>query len=320
MGYFRRTAARDQVATASYVTYYLPFIAVTLRKKTHFGSMAILSFPFDKPTWILMLLLYVCIALINLFNVKNRIVEISQIHQIILGLPVNNVPEMSSKRIRFLTMLLTTFILRSVYQSLLFHLFRTHFYETPPLTMEGLIENRYNAVCSELSVRFLLDVPQIKNKSLPLIVIYNANEMFPLYFLELNKDKKFVAITNFEFTMFYSLTILSFDNALQLLPINVNEQQIGFYFVKHSYLVDRFNEYILTFQQAGLLLKWKEWYNFEYFVTTTKSVTAYDKVLLINLEHLLGFFTVMLLLHALAAVLFGLEMLSKRLKWLQRFF
>lgn len=282
--------------------------------------MAILTFPFDKPTWSLMLLLYVFIALINIFNVKNRIVENSQIHQIILGLPVKNVPEMSSKRIRFLTLLFSTFILRSIYQSLLFHLFRTHFYETPPLTMEGLIENRFNAVCSELSVRFLLNVPQIKDRSLPLIVIYNANEMFPLYYLELNKDKKFVAITNFEFTMFYALSILSFDNALQLLPINVNEQQIGFYFVKHSYLVDRFNDYILSFQQAGLLLKWKEWYNFEYFVTTSKSVTAYDNVLLINLEHLLGFFTVMLFVYALATVFFGLEVLSKRFKCFQRFF
>lgn len=321
MGYFRRTTARDKIATPSYVTYYLPFVAVILRKEAQIGSLEILTFPFDKPTWALAVAVYFISLLLNLLFVKNRIVKNFQIYQISLGIPVKFVARGAVKRVRFFIMLFYTFILRTVYQCLLFHLFRTHFYEAPPITMEGLIENRYKAICTEISLRYLVDVPHIQNRSLPLSVVYNSNELLPLYHLERNPDKNLVALTNFEFTKFYAVAILGMGNALQLLPISVNEQQIGFYFVKHSYLVDNFNFYILSFQQAGLLDKWKERYSMEYLVSKTSGhETAYEHVLLINLKHLKAFFVLMCSLHLLAAVLFGIEVLSKKFKCLQKLF
>lgn len=321
MGYFRRTTFRDQIATPSYVTYYLPFVAVILRKKTRFQAVGMLTFPFDKTTWILIIAIYIIIVVMNSFNVRNRIIENFQIHQVFLGMPIRNVPKLTSKRVRLLTMLLTSFVLRSVYQSLLFHLFRTHFYEAPPVTLNGLVEHGYKAVCTGMSVQFVINVPQIENGSLPLFVIYSSNELFPLYFLELNSDKNFVAFSVFEFALFYALAVLTGENALQILPININEQQIGFYFTKHSYLVDRFNDYILSFQQSGLLTKWKEWNNMEYLVSQASGhSTSYEDVLIVNLNQLTGFFIVILVMHALAIVSFLLELLSKRVKWLQKCF
>ncbi|XP_046803055.1 uncharacterized protein LOC111674904 [Lucilia cuprina] len=225
MGYFRRTALRDQLASA---------------QLCHLLS-AICS------------LIYLFIVLLNWLNAKNRIVQNFQIHQVFIGMPIKNLPKDSSKRIRLMVMLVTSFILRSVYQSLLFHLFRTHFYESPPVTLDGLVAQGYKA-----------------DRSLPLLIIHSTNEMYPLYFLVVNQDKNFIAMSIFEFTLFYALGILSPKNALQILPINVNEQQIGFYFVKHSYLVDQFNNYILYFQQAGLLQKWKEWSNMEHLKKVLK--------------------------------------------------
>ncbi|XP_037813398.1 uncharacterized protein LOC119604691 [Lucilia sericata] len=321
MGYFRRTALRDQLATPSYVTYYLPFVAVMLRRQTQFQSMGMLTFPFDKITWILIIVIYLLIVLMNWLNVKNRIVQNFQIHQVFMGMPIKNTPKESSKRVRLMVMLVTSFILRSVYQSLLFHLFRTHFYELPPVTLDGLVAQGYKAVCSAMSLNFIVNVPQIQDRSLPLYVIHSTNEMYPLYFLEVNQDQNFVAMSIFEFTLFYALGILSRHNALQILPINVNEQQIGFYFVKHSYLVDQFNNYILYFQQAGLLQKWKEWSNMEHLVSQQNGhSTSYENVFMVNLKQLLGFFYVVLMMHSVAFAVFALELLSKKIKWLQRIF
>ncbi|XP_065365321.1 uncharacterized protein LOC135958344 [Calliphora vicina] len=321
MGYFRRTALRDKIATPSYVTYYLTFVAVMLRKQTQFQNVGMLTFPFDKTTWTLIIVIYVLIVVMNSFNVKNRIVENFQIHQVFIGMPIKNVPKITSKRLRLSVMLITSFILRSVYQSLLFHLLRTHFYEEPPQTLDGLVANGYKAICSEMSLNFVVNVPQIEDHSLPLFVVYSSNEMYPLYYMEHNSDQNFVAISILEFTLFYAIGLLSTDNALVILSVSVNEQQIGFYFVKHSYLVDRFNYYILYFQQAGLLQKWKEWSTMEYLVTQQSGdSTSYENVLMVNLKQLFGIFFVMAILHSLSIVVFGLELLSKKFKWLQKFF
>ncbi|XP_065365323.1 uncharacterized protein LOC135958346 [Calliphora vicina] len=285
VGYFRRTAKRDKIATSSYVTYYLPLVAVILRKQSKYESLSIFTFPFDSITWTLTLIFYGLIIILNNLNVDRRRVNNFQIYEILMGMSVKSVPKVSSKRIHFMTALLSSFFLRSVYQSLLFYLFRTHFYKSPPRSLEDLVAEGYKAVCNEMSLNFIANVPQVQDKSLPIITIYSANEMYPLYYLELFRDQNYAAISNYDFALYYAYQLLSVGDVLQVLPINVNDQQIGFYLAKHSYLVDRFNRYILRFQQAGLLLKWKEWSNFEYQISKQKDAATSKETVLMNNKH-----------------------------------
>ncbi|XP_065365324.1 uncharacterized protein LOC135958347 [Calliphora vicina] len=281
MGYFRRTAGTDKIATPTYVTYYIPIAAINIRKQVQHISMSILTFPFDKTTWILMITFYGLLAGINCF--KNRRIKVPsfQIFEIIIGMPTTKVPRRSSKRIHFTTVLLSSFILRSIYESLLFLLFRTNFYQAAPITLNALVTAGYKAVSTELTKEFLLYVPEIEDKSLPLITINTTDEIYPLSYMDRYRNESLVAMSIVEFAIRYVREQMTVGEALQILAINVKDQQIGFYLSKHSYLSRRFDYYILHFHQAGLLNKWREWTNLYYQVTTKRSSTVYEDALMI---------------------------------------
>ncbi|KAM7350853.1 uncharacterized protein ACRADG_009289 [Cochliomyia hominivorax] len=321
VGYFRRTAERDQVATPSYVTYYLPLVAVILRKQSRHESLRIFTSPFDSFTWTLAILFYGFIILLNNVNLDPQKVNSFQIYEIIIGMSVVTVPKGFLNRINFLTVLLSSFFIRSVYQSLLFYIFRTYFFKSTPISLQGLVDNGYKAVCTEMSLSFLENVPQIQDKSLPVITIYTANEMYPFYYLELYGEENYAAISIYDFALYYAIDILPVGEVLLIIPITVNDQQISFYLAKHSYLVERFNDYILWFQQAGLLYKWKDWSYFDYRITKSskkRSTSNESSVLMVNLNQLIGFYQVVLLLYFISFAIFLLELLSSRIKWLRR--
>lgn len=323
MGYFRRTASRDRIATSTYVTYYLSLVAVILRKQSKYESLSIFTFPFDNTSWGLIILLYCVIILLNNINIERRKINNFYIYEVLIGMSVYKVPKAGTKRITFMTALLSSFFLRSVYQSLLFFLFRTHFYKAPPVSIDGLVADGYQVVSTETSLKFIENIPQILDKSLHVNVIYSPNEMHSLFYLEFHRYENYAAISIIDFAAFYAKEALSTEDMLQVLPINVNDQQIGYYLAKHSYLVERFNDFILWFQQAGLLLKWKEWTTFEYQITKrpgSSSLTSHEAMLMVNLNQLIGFFLIMILLYCMAFVIFILELLSQKIKILQIFF
>lgn len=319
LSYFRRTTERDIIGTPTFVTYFMPIVAFILRKKIEHESIDMLTFPFDTITWLLIVVVYSTIGIFNIYHTRGVRNGFFQIFEIIIGIPIPNVPHRTSKRIRFMTTLISSFILRSVYQSLLFFLFRTNFYQSTPLTIEGLAESGYKAVATDLTSKFLSFVPQIDDNSLPLIVINNTSEMYPLRYLLQHRNENLVAMSIMEFAIHYVRNELPRGEALHILPINVKDQQIGFYLPKHSYLIDRFNTYILRLHQSGLLLKWKEWINYENEVQRSSS-NRYDDTLMVNLNQLFGFLFLIIFLLFVSLVLFVMELLSLKYKCLQRIF
>ncbi|KAM7348573.1 uncharacterized protein ACRADG_007847 [Cochliomyia hominivorax] len=320
MGYFRRTADRDKIATPSYVTYYIPLAAIILRKQANHESMGILTFPFDLITWILICVVYTVIGLFNFFQKRTSSGGVFQVFEVILGMPINTIPQWSSSRISLMTTILSSLILRSIYQSLLFYLYRTNFYQVPPITLNGLVEDGYKAVTTELTQRFLIYVPQIADKTLPLIVINNTNELFPLRYLKLYRNESLVAITIIEFAVRYVDEEMDVGDALQILPINVKDQQVCFYLPKHSYFIEIFDLYIIRFHQAGLLIKWREWNLMNYTVTHRISSSKYESNLIVNLNQLIGFMFLIMFLLFISIVVFVLELMSTKCKWLRKLF
>lgn len=318
MGYFRRTAERDKVATPSYVTFYLSLVAVILRKQNKYKSFSIYTFPFDTPTWILILLSCCLVIALNNFATKRLRKNNFLIFKILFGMTINNIPRNSSRRIYFISTLLCAFFLRSIYQSLLFDFYRTHLYVSPPTTIDALVTEGYQAVCTEMSMHFFGIVTQVQDKTLPIVILYTPNEMGPLYYLVHNSDSNFAAISIFDFALYYGLDILTANEVLVVLPINVNDQQIGFYLTKHSYLVNRFNNYILWFQEAGIQRKFREWTYIEYRIRRQKHFQeAIETELMIKLSELIGFFIIVVSLFLLAFLVFLLELLSKKIKVLE---
>ncbi|KAM7348209.1 uncharacterized protein ACRADG_007625 [Cochliomyia hominivorax] len=321
LGFFRLTAERDKIATPTFVTYYVPLKPLILRKLASHELMGILTFPFDKTTWILMILIYTIIGIINVIQTKQIKGGIFQTFEIIIGVTVKDVPEKISSRLRFMTTILSSFIFRSIYQSLLFFLFRTNFYQAPPVTLDDLAAEGYQFVATELTMQFLLYVPHIENKTIPSIVTNSSSEMSPMRYVEFHRNKTLVAVSIIEFALRYVREELTFGTALRVLPIPIKDQQIGLYLAKHSYLIDRFNDYILRLHQSGLLNKWREWANLDYQVTRKRgSPTTYRSVLMINLKQFSGFILLMIILHVISIVLFILELLSLKYMWLQKFF
>ncbi|XP_065365322.1 uncharacterized protein LOC135958345 [Calliphora vicina] len=214
LGFFRRTNKRDKIATPTYVTYYVPLIALILRKLATHESMDILTFPFDGVTWILMIVVYVIIGIINAVQTKQIKGSIFQTFEIIIGVTTKDVPKKTPTRIRFMTTILSSFILRSVYQSLLFFVFRSNFYIATPYTLNGLATEGYKVVSTELTMQFLLYVPEIENKTLPLIVTNSTSEMSPMRYVEYHRNESLVAISIIEFGIdfWYRLTSITHES------------------------------------------------------------------------------------------------------------
>lgn len=320
MGYFRRTGERDTFGTPTYTTYYLELVAIILRKEAGHEKIVIWSFPFDTATWIMIIVIYIIIGLLN-FS-QNMEIEngIFKIFKVIIGTPVNNLPNWTSTRIKFMTVIISSFILRSIYQSLLFYIFRTNYYKSPPLTFEGLVADGYTAIATELYLRFLIYVPQIEDKSLPLMLINNTNEILSLRYLQLHRNESLVAMSVIEFVTRFIREELAPGEALQVLPINVKDQQICFYMPKHSYFADRLNQYIMFLHQAGLYLKWREWTLYDYQVGEAHLPTTHVKSLIVNLRQLVGFLFLVIFILLASIVLFGLELMSKNFNWMQKLF
>lgn len=319
MGYFRRTAVRDKMATPSPVTYNIPIIGILLRKPKQDIALGMIAYPFDDTTWIIMLIVYAIIGILNCFVMsQGKGGGILSVFEVIIGGSVKNVPKPNAKRISFLTLVLSSFIFRSFYQSLLFFLFRTNYYQTTPTTLEGLAANGYKAVATALTMQFLHHVPEIEDKSLPTVVIDTTDEMIPLRYLYDNRNESLVTMSIEEFALRYVREDLPSGNALLVLSMSVKDQQIGFYLLKHSYLSESFNNYIGHFHQAGLLVKWREWTTSEYQVSQGRASTANPDALMVSMQQLLGFLLLIGFMNSIALLLFGFELLSRKFKWLKK--
>ena len=318
MGYFRRTAVRDKMGTPSPVTYNIPIIGFLLRKPKQNIALGMIAYPFDDTTWIIMLIVYAIIGILNCFVMSQGQSGILSVFEVIIGMSVKTVPKPNAKRISFLTLVISSFIFRSFYQSLLFFLFRSNYYQTEPTTLAGLAANGYKGVVTALSMQFLHHVPEIENKSLPTIVIDTTDDMVPLRYLYDNRNESLVAMSIEDFALRYVREDLPSGNALLVLPTSVKDQQISFYLLKHSYLSESFNNYIDHFHQAGLLVKWREWTISKYHVTHGRSSTGNQDTLIVSIKQLIGFLFLIGVMNSIALLLFGLELLSRKYIWLKK--
>ena len=320
LGVFRVTTERNAVATPTIVTYNVPIIPFVLRKLSTRKSIGLLSFPFDHSTWLLLIVVYSAIGILNVIETKDIKSGIFHTFEIVIGSAVKTSPTKSSSRLRFITTIVSSFILRSVYQSLLFYIFRINFYLTPPYSLKGLGDEGYKALATNVTATFLLQIPELANNTLPLIITNSSSEMSPFRYMEFHRDELLVTMSTVEFGLRYVEEELAYGAALRLLPHTITDQQIGFYLPKHSYLIDRFNDYILRLNAAGLLEIWKKWTNADFKVTRrTVSRGEYNSAMIINLKHFSGFLTLMAILHMTSIVLFVVEMLSIKYKRLQTF-
>lgn len=298
----------------------MPLVAIVLRRQDQYESIGILTFPFDKCTWALLGLSCAILTIMNYFqrNGENNLSSL-QIFEVLIGSPTSNLPKDTSRRIRFLLWIFSCFILRTIYQSLLFYLYRIHFYKSPPTTLQGLADGSYTTICSKISSNFLLYVPQILDETLPLLVLNGSNEIEPLRYLERRPNENLAVISIMDFAVYYAAIEMDDRNALQVLPINVNDQQIVFYFTKHSYLIHRIDNCILRYHQAGLLEKWRQWTSNEFKVTKRKGhASNINNELWVDLNQLIGFYYVILFLHTISFVVFLLELLSKKFAGLKK--
>ncbi|XP_013104477.2 uncharacterized protein LOC106085025 [Stomoxys calcitrans] len=320
-GFFRRTAERDAIASPTYVTFNLPVVAVILRRQNEYQSLEVLTFPFDTTSWLLLILSSLILMAINKIKRRPRrsYVNSWQIVEALLGMPSHEMPERLSLRATLMIWTLSTLILRSVYQSLLFYLYRTRFYREPPNSLSELAESGYRAVCTIRSEPVLDFIPQFMDKSLHLTVLNTTNEMEPLLYLETHPEENIVAISVADTVYYYVQKMLSLDNVFLILDFRINDQQVSYYVPKHSYLIDRFNKYILTFHQTGFLEYWRKMSLESYRVLSGSDGTEYENELLIDMKQFMGFMSILLFMHSVALIVFILEMLSKRYAFLRKF-
>ncbi|XP_058978071.1 uncharacterized protein LOC131802241 [Musca domestica] len=320
-GFFRRTPERDDLATSTYVTFSVPLAAVVVRRESGHESLNVLIFPFDMPTWVLLIISSLILIIINYFRQKNvRSASTWQIIESLLGLPSVRIPERLSPRVTFIIWMLSTFVLRLVYQSILFFLYRTQFYRQPPTTVIDFAVSGYRAVCTQPTAPLLTYIPQFMDNSLPLIVLNTTDEMAPLRYIDKNSHENLVAITVRDFVFYYVHTELSRSKVFILMQMSLNDQKITFYVPKHSYLAERLENCILGYHQMGFMELWRKLTYESFRISQSSYSTKYEAALLVNLRQIMSFIYLVVFLQSASIVIFVLELLSKKFDFLKKLF
>lgn len=318
MGYFRRTMIDDEFITTSDATYFLRLVALVIETEEQYDAIDILKYPFDKVTWSLLGVSCGILALINAFQRSACKENYFQILETVIGVSTNSVPSGMARRICFVLWLLSTFLLRSIYQSLLFYVYSTHFYKVLPVSLNILAAAGFKTISTEFSRNIVVNVAQIANGRLPLITLNNSDEMEPIRYLKNNPEENVIALTTMDFVFVYLSNEMEEGKGVQALKLKVYPET-GFHFTKHSYLIDSFNDYISRFHQAGLLNNWKHWTIYDYKVSEKANKAGVESDLIFSLNQLIGFFYFILFVHLTSFVVFLLELLSVNIVWLRRY-
>lgn len=129
--------------------------------------------------------------------------------------------------------------------------------------------------------------------------------------------------SSFKGTILSSVDHVKYENKksyslgkLQILKENVFTFQICIYLQKSSCLMDTLNDYILKITQSGIISKWIESLQENKYETAKKGKQPQK----LTNEQFLGTYILCLCGLLISCVVFALEILSKKLKFLQNIF
>lgn len=277
--------------------------------------MKTFTYAFDANVWICVFLS--CLLLILINSIKRNFTSLTnlQIFEILMGVSTHSLPQTNCRRMKFLTWIWSAFILRSVYQSLIFCLYSRQFYEVLPTSLGDLVAGGYKIVCVYKSSHFIKGIPLLLKENLNITILRDDNEIKSLHYLEQHDERLYAAVTAKEIVYYYT-SKEEHRKKLSVLPFNINIQQTTIYLPKHSFLVNEFNDIILRIYAAGLFKIWRS-LSVDLRFSRQRSKAKHFNLSLENMKQICS---VTCGLFSIALIIFALELASLRYTRLRQLF
>ncbi|KAH8331931.1 hypothetical protein KR067_002869 [Drosophila pandora] len=306
LGYFRQTARRKKLLTTPMSYYSANLVAIVSLERYRLGPLALLVFPFDLTVWLLLLSAVTLHTGLQILRRQNGL----QIWALLLGASVGRWPRPWRFRIIASHWLWASIPLRVTYQSLLFHLIRLQLYETPPLQLDDLIGEGYQAVSTANTQRLIQEVPQVAQNRRMFHALDAASDWEVLASLQRDRYGKIFGIVNQDVSQSYLQSFASMEeDAYHVLRQPVNVEYAGMYMPKHSYMYAKVDETVRRLDAGGFILAWRRAaFNVRRWDSDQEQMSRQ----LVNHTKLSGIYIVLAGMYLLSGILFAGEVLLHR--------
>ncbi|KAH8287005.1 hypothetical protein KR054_000540, partial [Drosophila jambulina] len=317
MGYFRRTTRRSQLLTTPMSYYSANLVAVLQLRCYRYSSLNLLLFPFDLPVWLMLLLALVIHLGLYLPRRRWRIIYDEerdadgggglQILGLLLGTALARLPRAWRHRLIAAHWLWASIPLRICYQSLLFHLIRMQLYSTPASSLEELLAEGFQGICTANTRRLLLEMPQLAGSPESIQALDTPSDWTVLEALQRSTNSKIFAVANQDVVMSF-LHSSRHPNAYHVVRQPVNVEYIGIYMPKHSYLYEKVDDIVRRLDAGGFIHAWRR----ASFVAHRRERVQQTSRRFINHAKLSGIYMVMAGMYILAGIVFAGEVITRR--------
>ncbi|KAH8304886.1 hypothetical protein KR018_012160, partial [Drosophila ironensis] len=306
MGYFRKTARRNQLLSTPMSYYSANLVAILHLDRYRLGPLALLVFPFELSVWLLLLLALIVHTVLQVGREQGGL----QILALLLGAPLVQWSPQWRHRIIAGHWLWASIPLRVTYQSLLFHLIRMQIYANPPIQLDQLLAEGFCGVCTANTRRLLLEMPQVVRQPEMFRSLDVGTDWELLDYLQQHPGSRIFAIVNQDVAGAYIQATSSAQvNTYHVVQQAVNVEYTGIYMPKHSYLYGKVDDALRRLDAGGFILAWR---NAAFNVRSREAVEEQASSQVINHGKLSGIYIVMAGMYLFAGIVFAGEVLIQR--------
>lgn len=233
-----------------------------------------LLLPFRSEIWLILILMLVggnvVVYFITQVDRQVKYLVLGRMHQrpvynmviVSLGGPVSRDPRVPFSRFLLMVWLLATFILRTIYQGLMYHFIRHDLHIAPPKTLQELQHSGYTVLMSEVVYNDIYDLKALRKNA----VLFNGSELD--YFDMLRHPEqydfgKMAILTAHEYFGYYRMLNQDVSD-FYVVPEMLFTQQLSIYMTKNSIFLNRFNMYIKNYINEGIMNKWERYVIYEH--------------------------------------------------------
>ncbi|XP_073829017.1 uncharacterized protein isoform X2 [Musca autumnalis] len=275
-------------------TYYLSAYYFVVSAKTQpYAPFVKLLLPFKREVWIMLIVILVIGNAVIFYvtqidrQMKHLIVgrrkqpAVYNILIISLGGPVATDPRVPFSRFLLIVWLWASFVLRNVYQGFMFDFLRHDLHKPPPTSIDQLREENYSVHMSE---SVYLSIEHFKGLHDVAVVLNDSEiESFPML-NEPQSHEKTAMLTAYEYYGYFRYLNMG-NRDFYLVPEIFFTQRLSIYMMKNSIHLHRFNLYIDSYINEGLMNHWEKYLLFS---NTFRKLKTDEQPRAMSLVHLYG--------------------------------
>ncbi|XP_061397990.1 uncharacterized protein LOC133333719, partial [Musca vetustissima] len=267
--FHNKPTSMEDIYTPS-TTYYMSTYYFVISSNTEpYDPFVKLLLPFRTGVWLTLILMVVIgnavVFSISQLNCKLKYLFLERkIHRpvyntfvISLGGGISRDPRIPFSRFLLMVWLLASFVLRTIYQGIMYHLLRHDLHRSPPKTINQLRRENYTILMPEIIYNGVEHLKRLHETA----VIMNASEIesFPM----LNHPEKYgfgkLAILTAHERFGYFKWFHRNNKGYYLVPEVLFTQRLSIYMMKNSIFLNRFNMYIKSYFNEGLMHRWEKY-------------------------------------------------------------